>query len=134
MANTYLSQKLKTLRENCGYTQEQVANVLNIERSSYTYYEIGKTEPNLSSLVKLANLFKVSVEDLLGEAPPSPLLSDSDTKKQLKKNTGKSTDNDSYIYDLDKNEKQLLGYYRALNPTQKKSFLEMAQQFSNQNK
>ena len=59
------SATLRAYRENLGFTQRHVAEKLGISRSTYTYYEQGKVEPSLQNLVKLARLFKVTVDDLL---------------------------------------------------------------------
>lgn len=47
-------------------TQEFVANYLQIERASYTNYELGKRDPDTATLSKLSNLFDVSSDYLLG--------------------------------------------------------------------
>lgn len=47
-------------------TQRDVAKHLDIAQSSYIRYENGKSEPTLENLVKLADLFDVSVDYLLG--------------------------------------------------------------------
>lgn len=47
-------------------TQRQVADYLGISQPSYIRYENGQSEPNLANLVKLAELFDVSVDYLLG--------------------------------------------------------------------
>ena len=59
----------KFRKEKMGYTQQQVADYLKISRSTYTYYETGKTEPDLESIQKLAKLFDVTVGELLGSEP-----------------------------------------------------------------
>ena len=41
-----LSRTLKKLRKNCGYTQKEVAKELGVDRSTYAYYETGKTTPD----------------------------------------------------------------------------------------
>ena len=48
------------------FTQRQVADNLGISQPSYIRYENGTSEPNLTSLSKLADLFDVSVDYLLG--------------------------------------------------------------------
>ena len=48
------------------YTQKQLADYLEIAQPSYIRYENGSSEPNLGNLVKLADLFDVSVDYLLG--------------------------------------------------------------------
>ena len=47
-------------------TQKQVAEYLGITQPSYIRYENGQAEPTLANLVKLAVLFDVSVDYLLG--------------------------------------------------------------------
>ena len=46
-------------------TQGEIAELLNIDRSTYTYYESGKTEPSLETLKKLAGILGVSVDRLV---------------------------------------------------------------------
>ena len=60
-----LTQKLKAFRESRGYSQNQLADYLGIERSSYTRYETGETEPSLFALNKLSILYGVSADFLL---------------------------------------------------------------------
>ena len=47
-------------------TQTDVANHLEISQPSYIRYEQGKAEPSYENLVKLADLFDVSTDYLLG--------------------------------------------------------------------
>lgn len=56
---------LRLLRRACGFSQEEVANVLGVDRSAYSYYESGKTEPNMRNLVKIARMYRVSTDTLL---------------------------------------------------------------------
>ncbi len=60
-----LKDNLRLLRRACGFSQEDVANVLGVDRSAYSYYESGKTEPNTTNLVKIARMFRVSTDTLL---------------------------------------------------------------------
>ena len=57
-----IGDKLRYLREKNGYTQRKVADFLNIDRSTYSYYETRKTRPDIETLKKLANLFHVSID------------------------------------------------------------------------
>ncbi|MDY6367121.1 MAG: helix-turn-helix transcriptional regulator [Clostridia bacterium] len=54
------------LRKINGLTQRDVATKLGISQPSYIRYENGKSEPTLSNLVKLADIFDVSTDYLLG--------------------------------------------------------------------
>lgn len=61
-----IKNRLKELREPLRYTQQDMANVLGIARSTYTSYEIGKIEIPLEKLQKLANQFHVTIDYLVG--------------------------------------------------------------------
>ncbi len=102
-----IAWKLKRFRENSGYTQQQMADALNIERSTYAYYETGKTSPSIETIMKIKEILNVSLEDLLGsENKSSNKLSDS------------SKENISFdkVYELNKKEKSLVSLYRSLAP------------------
>ena len=64
--NLEFGNRLKTFRTLNGLTQGEVAEVLNLDRSTYTYYEKGRV-PNLDTLNKLSKIFNVSVAELIGE-------------------------------------------------------------------
>ena len=66
-----LAANLKLLREQHELTQKQVADALNIERSTYTYYERGRTLPTFATIYKLAKIFNVSIDALAGVSLPS---------------------------------------------------------------
>lgn len=56
----------KNLRILENKTQTDIANYLGIKQSSYQNYENGLTEPNISNLCKLADLYSVSLDYLVG--------------------------------------------------------------------
>lgn len=62
-----LARNLKLLRRRHGYTQGQVALLLKVNRSTYAYYELGKTRPKIATLQALSNLYSVSIDDLLNK-------------------------------------------------------------------
>jgi len=57
---------LRKARENKGYTQQYVADVLSISRSNIGKYETGTLEPNLETIGQLAELYQVSTDWLFG--------------------------------------------------------------------
>lgn len=57
---------LKTERTKRGYTQQQIADILNVSRVAYTLYENGKNTPTTDNILKLAELYNVSTDYLLG--------------------------------------------------------------------
>ena len=63
-----LSERLKLLRTERNMSQADVALLLNISRQAYNHYESGKREPDTDMLIKLANIFDVSMDYLLGRS------------------------------------------------------------------
>ena len=62
----YLSENLKFLRKQNNLTQEEMAEIIGISPQSISKWERGDTYPDITLLPALANLFKVSVDALLG--------------------------------------------------------------------
>ena len=61
-----LGQRLKTLREEKGLTQKQLAEVFKINAVTYLHYEKAQREPPLELLADIAEFYGVSVDFLLG--------------------------------------------------------------------
>ena len=57
--------KIKEYRLLKGYTQSEIANVLNIKQSSYSNKELGRREFTIEEIKLLKELFEVTYEDLL---------------------------------------------------------------------
>ena len=62
-----LGEKIKKYREEKKITQVEVAEILGVKPATISKYEAGALEPNIESLKKLAELFEVSVDELLKE-------------------------------------------------------------------
>ena len=58
--------RLRELRKNKGYTQQYIADVLDMSRVNYTNIENGKRRLDSRRLAKLADLLEVSTDYLLG--------------------------------------------------------------------
>ncbi len=110
-----IAWKLKKFRENIGYTQQQMADALNVERSTYAYYETGKTSPSLETIMRIKDIFNVSLEDLLeSESRVTAKLSD----------FSKERGTFDKVYELNKKEKSLVSLYRSLTPDIQDKILE----------
>ena len=59
-------ENIRNLRIDRGYTQQKVADYLNIRQNTYSQYEIGVLNYPVDVLGKLADLYGVSVDYLLG--------------------------------------------------------------------
>ncbi len=70
-----LSENLKYLRKKLSLTQELMAEKIGIKRSLVGAYEEGRAEPGLANLQKIAQVFEVSIDNLISEDYTNPSLS-----------------------------------------------------------
>ena len=61
----YFYTNLRFLRKVNGFTQKELAVLLHIDRSTYAYYEIGKTKPSFHAAAWLARFYQVTLDELL---------------------------------------------------------------------
>ena len=66
MKEINFSERIKELRKEKGLKQEDVAKSLNVTKATVSRWEASKVEPDYRTLVKLAKLFKVKTDYLLG--------------------------------------------------------------------
>lgn len=59
-------KRLRQLRKEKGLTQAELAKLLSIGESTVSFYESGKRQPDYETLIRLAEVFNVSVDYLLG--------------------------------------------------------------------
>ena len=67
--------RLKELREQNDYKQDFLANYLGVKQNAYSQYETGKRQIPIYALIKLAQLYEVSVDyilELTDEETPYP--------------------------------------------------------------
>lgn len=60
------SQRLKDLLKSTGYSQAQLADNLGVVQQTVSKWVNGKAEPDITTLIKCAALFNVSIDYLLG--------------------------------------------------------------------
>ncbi|EJT6662896.1 helix-turn-helix domain-containing protein [Clostridium perfringens] len=63
-----LNNRLKSLRNEKGVLQKDVAEYLKISTSAYGFYEQGKRIPDVETLNKLSDYYNVSIDYLLGKS------------------------------------------------------------------
>ena len=81
---TAFSERLISLREARGWSKTYVANHLGLKNmQTYANYEYGRREPDLETTTKLAKLFNVSTDYLLGRDPKENDLKTADKNVQL---------------------------------------------------
>ena len=74
-----LGKRIKELRKNAGYTQERLAELINIETSSLSGIESGRHFPSLPTIEKIANTLCVEIKVLFDFNHLLPI----DTKKAI---------------------------------------------------
>ena len=62
---------IRRLRKERNLTQQQLADYLGVDRSTYAYYESGRSKLNIDLMVKLAHFYQVRYATLLGPEPVS---------------------------------------------------------------
>lgn len=68
-----LGEKIKKLRIERGYTLKQLGEMLNLGESTISMYETGKRNPDYDTLTKIAEIFNVTTDYLLGRTnEPNP--------------------------------------------------------------
>jgi transcriptional regulator with XRE-family HTH domain len=72
--------KLNAARVNAGFTQEEVAKLLGKSKNTIVNWEKGKSSPDINDGKALANLYGVSVDDLIF-LPNDCTLSTTDSKE-----------------------------------------------------
>lgn len=96
---------LKQTRINRGLSQKEVAEKLGVAKSTYSMYESGYREPNLETIIKIADIYDVSTDYLMGL---------SDKEENLCNMTTFIDEIDDYM--------QEVGEFLYYNPTHKQLF------------
>lgn len=129
-----LGKNLKKLRYQCGLTQKQVADLLTVDRSTYTYYETGRTRPDVDMIVKIAKIYKVSCDELLDyksdrESSGALVVHSEQTEYNVLRKA-------LSICDLDRQEQDLILVYRQLDDIDRGTILHLAKErmLDNENK
>ncbi len=109
-----LAANLKLFRKRTGLTQSAVASALGIERSRYAHYE-NNTTPSAENLRKLAAIFNITVDELLGERPSGNVFTEFETQSMVET---------FVLNELRNDEKSLVIKYRLLSPEAKESIMK----------
>lgn len=65
MSESYLADNLRSLREAKKYSQKYISEQLHIARQTYTVYESGNRVPDISLICKLADIYDISLDQLV---------------------------------------------------------------------
>ena len=91
-----LGKRIKELRKNAGYTQEKLAELINIETSSLSGIESGRHFPSLPTVEKIANKLNLEMKALFDFNHLQPI---DKMKSEIVKNIDKLDENKiTFIY------------------------------------
>ncbi len=66
------NNKLYELRKQKGFSQEELANRLNVSRQTVSKWEVGDSTPDMEKLIAISDLFGVSLDELVLDKAPEP--------------------------------------------------------------
>lgn len=101
-------ERLKLLRNKRGISQQQLADEIGVSQQSVNKYENHKIEPDIHTLMRLADYFETSVDYLIGYSDVASIAVE-----------------DSFC-EFNENEIRLIAYYRKLSNEKKSCLVELA--------
>ena len=102
-------------------TQEDIAKLLGISRSGYTYYETGKTVPSVEVLQKLSAIYNTTIDVIVG----NPIRENTDRRYYDNILSVSEGNADPLIY-MKKDEQALIMAFRLLSDDAKEKLHNMA--------
>lgn len=94
-------KNLKTLRDEAGISQKQLAETIGVSQQSINKYENHNIEPDIDTLIRMADYFNTSVDYLIGHT---------DIRRKIEHVAA---------YDLNQQERFLVEGFRKLSNKQK---------------
>jgi transcriptional regulator with XRE-family HTH domain len=79
-----IGKRIRTLRQKQGWSQGQVASLLNISIPAFSKIETGITDIKISRLHQIATLFQVTVYDVIGESSDHSITATTNELNQCK--------------------------------------------------
>ena len=92
---------LKKLREDASISQKALADAIGVSQQSVNKYENHNIEPDIETLIRIADFFETSVDYLIGHTS---------VRRKIE---------EVHMYELNDHESNVLKQYRALTPKQK---------------
>ena len=84
-----IGEKIYTLRTKSGMTQEQLAEKMGVSRQAISKWESDVSVPELNKLKGLANLFQITIDELMGQEPTETIIVKEIEKKPVKPDKNK---------------------------------------------
>ncbi len=87
------SEKLQELRKKRGFSQEDLANELNVTRQTVSKWELDQTVPDMNKLIEISKLFDISLDELVNGIDIS-----SNNDKNKNNNNSNATNNKGGVF------------------------------------
>lgn len=100
-------QNLKSLRTSKGVSQQQLADIIGVSQQSINKYENHNVEPDIATLIRIADFFQTSVDFLIGHTEISRRIEQTSS------------------FDLNKEEAAVVQSFRSLNQKQKACVIQV---------
>ncbi len=92
--------RLGRIRKENNYTQETIANKLNVTAQAVSKWENDITSPDIDTLIKLADIFNITIDELVGRASNAIATTKKDINKMILKIIVDSNENDKVRVNL----------------------------------
>lgn len=112
-----IDKTLRKLRKEHGLNQGQVSMAIGMKRPTYAYYELGKTMPDIRTLLKLCRVYNITLDEMLGMKKTGELAVSAPSEEYLTERMKQK------ISTLSKYEQNLLICSRMLNEEQREDLI-----------
>ena len=102
---------LKQKRKNAGLTQSRMSSALNLKRSTYAYYEIGRTLPSIKTINKISKVLGIDMSVFI-----NAIVDDESDITTLSPDSYKEHEK---FYNLKDDEQDIILAYRLLSTSRK---------------
>lgn len=113
-----LGDRIKKYRLELGLKQSELAGMVHVSQNTISYWESGRTEPNIGAIESLCKVFNCKKSDLLEFAPEISTNSD-DIFLKISFDKNKKPSVNFISGNLNENEAALLEYYRNCDDSAK---------------
>ena len=117
-------ENLKKLRKRVNLSQNELANLLGINQYNISFWEIGRSEPNIEQIIKLSEILNVPTDYLLGK---DIILTTSQEEFQTVVNHFKQDIEDEML-------NELINLYSSISNEKKKDLLQLVKSLTNLSK
>lgn len=109
-----VGEVLRKLRLQNNLTQKQVAEIMKIDRSTYAYYESGRTVPDVYTMSVLSRIYNITPGEMMTLCYGEPVINE---RNSLKLNASKASsygDIPQHLSELNRDEQLLILYFRQV--------------------